>query len=66
MLKLIHPVQGNWTLKVKGVPQDKIDINLVFNYDLQLKLAPLAKSYRVGDTVKIASFLEDERQATYK
>jgi Ca-activated chloride channel homolog len=59
ILKLVNPVQGDWTLKVKGVPKDKIDINLVFNYDLQLKLTPLAKSYRIGDTVKISSFLED-------
>jgi Ca-activated chloride channel homolog len=62
ILKLINPVQGDWTLKVKGVPKDKIDINLVFNYDLQLKLAPLAKSYRNGDTVKISSFFEDNGQ----
>ncbi|MDF2855935.1 MAG: hypothetical protein K0Q87_1786 [Neobacillus sp.] len=59
ILKLINPVHGDWTLKVKGVPQDKIDINLVFNYDLQLKLAPLANGYHVGDTVKISSFFED-------
>jgi hypothetical protein len=60
MVKLIKPVQGDWTLKVKGVPEDKIDINLVFNYDLQLKLSPLAKqSYKAGETVKIGAFFED-------
>ena len=42
MVKMISPVPGDWTLKVKGMPADKIDINLVFNYDLQLSLAPLA------------------------
>jgi Ca-activated chloride channel homolog len=63
MLKLIKPIEGNWTLKVKGVPQDKIDINLVFNYDLQLKLSPLAgQSYKAGDSVKIAAFFEDNNQ----
>lgn len=62
MLKLINPVQGEWMLKVKGVPQENIDINLVFNYDLQLKLAPLAKGYQAGDSVKIASFFEDNGQ----
>jgi Ca-activated chloride channel homolog len=60
MLKLINPVPGDWTLKVKGVPADKIDINFVFNYDLQLMLVPLAnKNYKAGDTIKIEAFFED-------
>ncbi|MFP5105512.1 VWA domain-containing protein [Neobacillus sp. C211] len=60
MVKLLKPVQGDWTLKVKGVAKDKIDINLVFNYDLQLKLDKLAKqSYKPGETVKVHSFFED-------
>ncbi|WP_066065321.1 vWA domain-containing protein [Neobacillus soli] len=64
MVKLIKPEQGDWTLKVKGVARDKIDINLVFNYDLQLKLKPLAKqSYKAGETVKIDAFFEDNGTA---
>ncbi|EKN71497.1 hypothetical protein BABA_01310 [Neobacillus bataviensis LMG 21833] len=64
MLKLRKPVEGDWTLKVKGVPQDKIDINLVFNYDLQLKLAPFAKqSYKAGETVEIGAVFEDNGTA---
>jgi cbb3-type cytochrome oxidase subunit 3 len=60
MLKLIKPVQGNWTLKVKSLPQDKVDINLVFNYDLQLKLAPIdTQSIKDGDIVKVSAFFED-------
>lgn len=59
MLKLLNPVQGNWTLKVKGFPQDKVDVKLVFNNDLQLQLAPLAKNIKTGDTVKIEAFFED-------
>ncbi|WP_042462563.1 vWA domain-containing protein [Neobacillus dielmonensis] len=60
MVKLTKPLQGDWTLKVKGVPQDKIDINLIFNYDLQLKMDPLSKqSYKSGDTVKINAYFED-------
>jgi Ca-activated chloride channel homolog len=60
MVKLMKPVAGDWLLKVKGVPQDKIDINLIFNYDLQLKLAALAKeSYKAGETVQIDAFFED-------
>lgn len=60
MVKLLKPVQGDWTLKVKGVEKDKIDINLVFNYDLQLKLEKLAKqTYKAGETVNINAFFED-------
>ncbi|WP_160722753.1 VWA domain-containing protein [Bacillus sp. USDA818B3_A] len=60
MVKLLKPLEGDWTLKVKGVPQDKIGINLVFNYDLQLKLNALSKGiYKAGDTVQINAFLED-------
>lgn len=40
------------------MPKDKIDINLVFNYDLELKLDALpSKSYGKGDTVDISSHL---------
>ncbi|WHY76943.1 VWA domain-containing protein [Neobacillus sp. WH10] len=64
MVKLMKPVQGDWTLKVKGVPQDKIDINLVFNYDLQLKLSPLAKQgYKAGETVQVRAIFEDNGTA---
>jgi Ca-activated chloride channel homolog len=59
MIKLMKPVQGNWTLRVKGFPKDKIDINLVFNNDIQLKLAPLAKKIAGGDNLRITAFFED-------
>ncbi|MEH7245308.1 vWA domain-containing protein [Neobacillus niacini] len=63
MVKMLSPVPGNWTLKVKGVPADKIDINFVFNYDLQLSLAPLEdKKYKAGDKIKIEAFFEDNEQ----
>jgi Ca-activated chloride channel homolog len=63
MVKMITPVPGDWTLKVKGMPADKIDINFVFNYDLQLSLAPLeSKNYKAGDTIKVEAFFEDNGQ----
>jgi Ca-activated chloride channel homolog len=63
MVKMISPVPGNWSLKVKGVAADKIDINFVFNYDLQLSLAPLkSKIYKAGDTIKVEAFFEDNGQ----
>jgi Ca-activated chloride channel homolog len=64
MVKLLNPVQGDWTMKVKGVAKDKIDINLIFNYDLQLKLSKLAQqTYKAGETININAFFEDNGTA---
>jgi Ca-activated chloride channel family protein len=58
LIKLLTPTEGDWTLQVKGVNRDKIDINLIFNYDLSLAMDPLAKtSYSKGDNVKFSSYL---------
>lgn len=63
MLKIVSPKQGDWKLKVKGVTRDKIDINMVFNYDLQLQLEPIpAKAYSKGDTVAIKAALTENGQ----
>ena len=67
ILKLLNPIQGDWTLKVKGFPKDMIEINLVFNNDLQLKLAPLSKELEAGDSIKFSAFFEDNgKQITNK
>ncbi|OBZ16504.1 hypothetical protein A7975_00830 [Bacillus sp. FJAT-26390] len=58
LIKLLSPSEGDWTLQVKGVNRDKIDINLIFNYDLSLAMDPLAKTtYSKGDKVKFSSYL---------
>jgi len=58
LIKLLSPDQGDWKLQVKGVAKDKIDINLVFNYDMELKIDPLSSaSYQKGDKIDIASHL---------
>ncbi len=70
LLKLMKPAEGDWTLQIKGVNRDKIDINLIFNYELSLVMDPLAKtSYAKGDTVAFSSYfvsggkkLEDDAQ----
>lgn len=63
LLKLLSPSEGDWTLKVKGVSKDKIDINLVFNYDLELAIEPLpSSSYKQGDEVAISSYLTSNGQ----
>ncbi len=58
LLKLLSPQQGDWKLSIKGVPKDKIDINLVFNYDLELKMDALpSATYKKGDKIDISSHL---------
>ncbi|MGG1638789.1 vWA domain-containing protein [Paenibacillus sp. NRS-1760] len=58
LLKLLKPSEGDWKLQIKGVNRDKIDINLIFNYDLSLAMDPLAKAtYSKGDKVTINSYL---------
>ncbi len=63
LLKLLSPSEGDWKLKVKGTSKDKIDINLVFNYDLELTMEPLpSTSYKPGDTIAISSYLTSNGQ----
>ncbi|MDN4068980.1 VWA domain-containing protein [Paenibacillus vini] len=63
LLKLLSPSEGDWKLKVKGTSKDKIDINLVFNYDLELAMEPLpSTSYKPGDEVAISSYLTSNGQ----
>ncbi|WP_195573736.1 vWA domain-containing protein [Paenibacillus sp. 1001270B_150601_E10] len=58
LVKLLQPAEGKWTLQVKGVPKDKIDISLVFNYDLALVLEDIpSKSLKPGDKVDIKAYL---------
>ncbi|MGG1659069.1 vWA domain-containing protein [Brevibacillus sp. NRS-1366] len=58
MIKLVRPQQGDWKLQVKGVPKEKIDINMIFNYDLQLAMEPVTtKSFKAGDVVPVKAAL---------
>lgn len=56
MLKLINPVKGEWTVKVKGVSGNDIKVSYIFNYDIQLKAAFTPKSPGKGDKVKIQAY----------
>lgn len=63
LIKLLKPEQGDWKLRVKGIPKDKIDINLIFNYDLELAMEPLkSASVKKGDTVDINAYLVSNGQ----
>ncbi|WP_261807775.1 VWA domain-containing protein [Paenibacillus sp. N3.4] len=63
LVKILNPAQGEWKLKVKGVPKEKIDINLIYNYDLQVSMElPSSMSYRPGDTVAVKAYLQSNGQ----
>ena len=63
LVKMLKPVQGDWKLQVKGADKNKIDINLVFNYDLELALDPIPqKTYKKGDTIDIGAYLTSNGQ----
>lgn len=63
LVKLLKPQQGDWTLQVKGADQDNIDINLIFNYSLEMALDPIpAKNYGKGDKIDIVSYLTSNGQ----
>ncbi|QRG67601.1 vWA domain-containing protein [Brevibacillus choshinensis] len=63
MLKLVGPQQGNWSLQVKGVPKEKIDINMIYNYDLQLLMEPVkAQTFKAGDVVPVKASLVSNGQ----
>lgn len=63
LVKLLKPQEGDWKLRVKGAPKDSIDINLLFNYDLQLVVDPIkTKSYTKGDKVNLTAKLENGGQ----
>lgn len=63
LVKLLQPMEGDWKLEVKGVSQDKIDINLVFNYDLELAMDAIpTKTYSKGDKIDLQSYLVSNGQ----
>ncbi|WP_413789284.1 vWA domain-containing protein [Paenibacillus tyrfis] len=65
LLKVLTPAQGDWKLQVKGVQKEKININLVYNYDLQLVMEPLASTtLKPGDEVQIKAYLQTAGQKT--
>ncbi|MDP4146955.1 MAG: VWA domain-containing protein [Bacillota bacterium] len=62
LLKIVKPAQGDWTLKVKGVSGDKIQVSLIFNYDLQVEAQITPQSVHKGDKVNINAYLASNSQ----
>lgn len=61
LLKILRPVEGDWKLYVKGTAGDKINIDLVYNYDIEVTIEPLKSNrFGKGDTMQIAAYLSIE------
>ncbi|WP_442951526.1 vWA domain-containing protein [Paenibacillus sp. GYB004] len=62
LVKLLKPAQGDWKLQIKGVSQDKININLVYNYDLELVANGLPQTAKKGDSIQVNALLQSNGQ----
>lgn len=51
MVKLVRPEKGGWVLKVKGEKNLKIQVNLIFNYDIVLQGSAFAEANEQGQPV---------------
>ena len=61
--EVAEAAEGDWKSQVKGVSKDKIDINLVFSYDLELIMDPPPPSkVKAGDTIDIKAHLVSNGQ----
>lgn len=56
MLKIIKPVEGEWTVKVKGVNGSDINVSYIFNYDLELQASFSPKNPANKDKVKVQAY----------
>jgi len=39
MIKVLSPMVGDWLLQVRGLPEDRITINLIYNYNVSVSLS---------------------------
>jgi Ca-activated chloride channel family protein len=64
MLKILNPQMGNWKLSLKGIAGNKINVNLIYNYNLSLEMEPLSsKSYKKGDSVDVKAVFKNNGTA---
>lgn len=62
MLKIIKPVEGQWTVKVKGVSGSNIKVSYIFNYELQIEANYSPKSPRKGDKINVEAYFSSNGQ----
>lgn len=49
VLKLVKPEQGIWHLEVKGVSGDQIQISMLYNYNITMKVIVTEREVKKGD-----------------
>ena len=59
IIKIAHPDAGEWKLTAKGIPGDKIKIDMIFNasIELNLKTADGKTEYIPGDKIQLVTEL---------
>jgi uncharacterized protein YegL len=57
-LKIILPVRGVWTIRLKG--RGEVDVNLTYNYDINLIALTKKTRYKPGDIVTVIGQLSDK------
>jgi hypothetical protein len=56
MLKIIKPVVGQWTVKIKGVSGSNIKVSYIFNYDFELQTNITPKNPSNGEKINIEAY----------
>ncbi|MBV7273140.1 VWA domain-containing protein [Clostridiaceae bacterium UIB06] len=56
MLKIVKPVEGQWTVRVKGVNGSNIKVSYIFNYDLQIEASINPQKPNNGDKISIEAY----------
>lgn len=57
ILKLIRPQEDEWTLKVKGVTGDRIQVSLLYNYDMSMVTELPSSNVRIGESLPVYVYL---------
>lgn len=59
VVKLVHPVPGNWSIQLKGLPEKSATVNVLFNIDSSAALTSRENKtdYKVGETATFCANL---------
>ena len=67
VIKIVDPLAGKWNYSVKGIPGDKIQINIVYNTNLLhgIKVAPQKDTYLANDQITLTAYLTEAGEAVH-
>lgn len=59
VVKLVHPMPGNWSIQLKGIPEKSATVNVLFNIDSSAALTSKDNKtdYKVGETATFCANL---------